>query len=43
MSRGVKEQLEGVIPGELLDLVPRSFDVIGSKQKAVAIEGGGDH
>jgi len=37
MSRGVKEQLRGVIPDSLLDLVPRSFDVIGSKQKAVAI------
>jgi len=37
MRRGVKEQLEGVIPGDLLELVPRSFDVVGSKQKAVAI------
>ena len=37
MRRGVREQLEGVIPGDLLDLVPRSFDVIGSKQKAVAV------
>ena len=37
MSRGVKEQLRGVVPDSLLDLVPRSFDVIGSKQKAVAI------
>lgn len=37
MSRGVKEQLRGVIPDSLLDLVPRSFDVIGSKQEAVAI------
>ncbi len=37
MSRGVREQLRGVVPDSLLDLVPRSFDVIGSKQKAVAI------
>ena len=37
MSRGVKEQLRGVVPDSLLDFVPRSFDVIGSKQKAVVI------
>ena len=37
MSRGVREQLRGVVPDSLLDFVPRSFDVIGSKQKAVVI------
>jgi tRNA (guanine37-N1)-methyltransferase len=37
MSRGVREELRGVIPGDLLDLVQRSFDIVGSKQKAVAI------
>ena len=37
MRRGVRAQLRGIVPDSLLDLVPRSFDVIGSKQKAVAI------
>jgi len=37
MSPDIREELRGVIPGDLLTLVPRSFDVLGSRGKAVAI------
>jgi len=37
MRRDVRSELRGVIPDDKLKLVPRSFDIIGSKQKAVAI------
>ena len=37
MSHGLKAELSGVLPEDVLKLVPRSFDIIGSKQKAVAI------
>jgi tRNA (guanine37-N1)-methyltransferase len=37
MSYGLKAELRDLLPEDLLQLVPRSFDIIGSKQKAVAI------
>jgi tRNA (guanine37-N1)-methyltransferase len=37
MSHGLKAELKGVLPEDVLKLVPRSFELIGSKQKAVAI------
>jgi len=37
MRHDVRSELRGKVPEELLDLVPRSFDVIGSRGKAVAI------
>ena len=37
MRRDVRAELRGILPDDRLKLVPRSFDVIGSKQKAVAI------
>ena len=37
MGRGLRAELMGVLPEEMLEKVPRSFDIIGSKQKAVAI------
>ncbi|MEM0480834.1 MAG: class I SAM-dependent methyltransferase family protein [Candidatus Aenigmatarchaeota archaeon] len=33
----LKDVLKGIIPEELLEKVPRSFDIIGSKEKAIAI------
>lgn len=33
----MKAELRNLLPEDLLQLVPRSFDIIGSKQKAVAI------
>lgn len=37
MRRDVRAELRGILPDDRLKLMPRSFDVIGSKQKAVAI------
>jgi len=37
MRHDIRAELRGVLPEEKLKLVPRSFDIIGSKQKAVAI------
>jgi tRNA (guanine37-N1)-methyltransferase len=37
MRRDIRSELRGVIPEDQLKLVPRSLDIIGSKQKAVAI------
>ncbi|UCD44801.1 MAG: class I SAM-dependent methyltransferase family protein [Candidatus Bathyarchaeota archaeon] len=37
MSRELRSELRGSMPDCLIDIVPRSFDVVGSKQKAVAI------
>ena len=37
MSHGVRAELRDSLPEDKLRLVPRSFDLIGSKQKAVAI------
>jgi tRNA (guanine37-N1)-methyltransferase len=37
MKRDIRSELEGVLPSELIGLVPRSFDVIGSKGRAVAV------
>jgi len=37
MSRKLRSELRGSLPDHLIDIVPRSFDVIGSKQKAVAL------
>jgi tRNA (guanine37-N1)-methyltransferase len=37
MIRDLKSELRGTIPDHILDKVPRSFDVIGSKNRAVAI------
>ena len=37
MKRDIRGELSGVIPDHLLPLVSRSFDVIGSKGRAVAV------
>ena len=37
MRGGLRERLRGVIPREALSLVPRSYDIIGSRGKAVAV------
>jgi tRNA (guanine37-N1)-methyltransferase len=37
MRRDVRAELRGILPEDKMSLVPRSFDVIGSKHKAVAI------
>jgi tRNA (guanine37-N1)-methyltransferase len=37
MIRDLKSELRGTIPNHIVDQVPRSFDVIGSKNRAVAI------
>jgi tRNA (guanine37-N1)-methyltransferase len=37
MKRDIRSELSGVLPDELVSLVPRSFDVVGSKGRAVAI------
>ena len=37
MRGGLRERLRGVIPRETLSLVPRSYDIIGSRGKAVAV------
>ena len=37
MKRDLRGELAGVIPPDLIGLVPRSFDVIGSKGRAVAV------
>ncbi len=37
MRRGILAELRGSLPEEALCLVPRSFDILGSKQRAVAI------
>ncbi len=34
---GLKERLKTRLPDDLLELVPRAFDVVGGKEKAVAI------
>jgi tRNA (guanine37-N1)-methyltransferase len=37
MSHGLRTELRGLLPEDALRQVPRSYDVIGSKQKAVAL------
>lgn len=37
MKNTIKEKLRQIIPEDLLDLVPKSFDILGSKGEAVAI------
>jgi tRNA (guanine37-N1)-methyltransferase len=37
MKRDIRSELSGIIPTELIGFVPRSFDVIGSKGRAVVI------
>ena len=37
MSHGLRAELRGLLPEDALLQVPRSYDVIGSKQKAVAV------
>lgn len=37
MRRDIRQELQGALPEDSLRLVPRSFDIVGSKQKAVAI------
>lgn len=37
MSRNLREELTTFIPKDKIDLVTRSFDIYGSKQKAVAV------
>ena len=37
MKRDIRSELSSIIPTELIGLVPRSFDVIGSKGRAVAV------
>ena len=37
MRHDIRSELKGVLPYNKLKLVPRSFDIVGSKQKAVAI------
>jgi len=37
MSPSIKEELSKVIPKNRIDSIPRSFDIIGCKQKALAI------
>src|SRR5512138_1223903 len=37
MKRDIRGELSGIIPGDLIHLVSRSFDVIGSKGRAVAV------
>ena len=37
MRGGLRRRLRGVIPEEALRLVPRSYDVIGSRERAVAV------
>ena len=37
MKRDIRSELSNVLPPSLIELVPRSFDVIGSKGRAVAV------
>jgi tRNA (guanine37-N1)-methyltransferase len=37
MSQRLRAELRGIIPEELVDLVPSSFDIIGSREKAIGI------
>ncbi len=37
MKREIRGELSGILPDDLVPLVPRSFDVIGSKGRAVAV------
>jgi tRNA (guanine37-N1)-methyltransferase len=37
MSHGLRAELRGLLPEDALRQVPRSYDIIGSKQKAVAV------
>jgi tRNA (guanine37-N1)-methyltransferase len=37
MKRDIRGELSGVLPDEIISLIPRSFDVIGSKGHAVAV------
>jgi len=37
MRRDIRAELRGVLPDDKLKLVPRSLDIVGSKDKAVAI------
>jgi tRNA (guanine37-N1)-methyltransferase len=37
MKRDIRGELSGILPDDLVGLVPRSFDVIGSKGRAVAV------
>lgn len=37
MRSGLREMLRGVIPEDALKLVPSSYDIIGSREKAVAV------
>jgi tRNA (guanine37-N1)-methyltransferase len=37
MKRDIRSELSGILPQHLVGLVPRSFDVIGSKGQAVAV------
>ncbi|MFP3950933.1 MAG: class I SAM-dependent methyltransferase [Candidatus Bathyarchaeia archaeon] len=37
MGHTIRGELEGIIPDSLLDRVPSSFDILGSRRKAVAI------
>ena len=37
MKRDIRGELSGILPDELVGFVPRSFDVIGSKGRAVAV------
>lgn len=37
MRRDIRGELSGILPDDLVSLMPRSFDVIGSKERAVAV------
>jgi len=37
MKRDIRGELSGILPDDLISLVPRSFDVLGSKGRAVAV------
>jgi tRNA (guanine37-N1)-methyltransferase len=37
MKRGIRGELSGILPPELVGFIPRSFDIIGSKGRAIAI------